>query len=267
MTNPQGSNLTAEDFSFIEEALNFYWHNANINLKLKDLGDIERKNYEFQKSESKRLMDLLSSPQPLVKTAEEIEKISMDYASSEYSHYPEGNEKNGRLACCKIDYKNGILKGLSFSSLPNHKEAVVSAEELISQIPRFTTDPPKYIHEDDVLTVVRKMERQLSTQSNNQNTEKKCTACKGYGWNGVVDQSSICNICNGSGNESNNQEQKTDAVEFAEWKEDRNLKRVDNNGLRLYSNHKDIWRKTTSELYTLFKSSVPPSINDNTKTK
>jgi len=41
---------------FLEGALNFYWHDANENLKRKDLGDIERQNYEKQLSKCKLIM-------------------------------------------------------------------------------------------------------------------------------------------------------------------------------------------------------------------
>lgn len=41
---------------FILSALNAYWNDAHAELQRKDLGDIERKNYEFQLNESKRIM-------------------------------------------------------------------------------------------------------------------------------------------------------------------------------------------------------------------
>ncbi len=40
------------DFDFIGRALNHYWNDALSNLGRKDLGDIERNNYEYQKSKS-----------------------------------------------------------------------------------------------------------------------------------------------------------------------------------------------------------------------
>jgi hypothetical protein len=45
------------DKDFVNDALNFYWNDAHKQLQRTDLGDIERKNYEFQLSESKRIMD------------------------------------------------------------------------------------------------------------------------------------------------------------------------------------------------------------------
>jgi len=45
---------------FLESALNHYWNDAYTNLERKDLGDIERKNYEYQLSKSKDIMEWLS---------------------------------------------------------------------------------------------------------------------------------------------------------------------------------------------------------------
>lgn len=44
---------------FILGAVNAYWNDANTNLQRKDLGDIERKNYEYQLNESKKIIDQL----------------------------------------------------------------------------------------------------------------------------------------------------------------------------------------------------------------
>jgi hypothetical protein len=61
---------------------------------------------------------------------------------------------------------------------------------------------------------------------------------------------------------SNNQEQKTDVVEFDKWKSKHKYIYWlgDNNYSKLGQSQK---RYSTSELYTIFKSSVPPSINGN----
>lgn len=51
--------ITLDEKDFLVNALNHYWNNANTNLQRKDLGDIERKNYEYQLKNSKRLMEKL----------------------------------------------------------------------------------------------------------------------------------------------------------------------------------------------------------------
>ena len=57
----KSKNLCVEDCDFIESALNNYWHDAVINLARKDLGDIEKKNYESQLHKSKELMQKIDS--------------------------------------------------------------------------------------------------------------------------------------------------------------------------------------------------------------
>ena len=48
--------LDRSDLDFIENALNFYWNDAKNNLTKRDLGDIERNNYEYQLMRSKELL-------------------------------------------------------------------------------------------------------------------------------------------------------------------------------------------------------------------
>lgn len=52
--------LLFSHLDFLEKALNYYWHNANDNLKRKDLGDIERQNYEIQLSKCKLIMQQMN---------------------------------------------------------------------------------------------------------------------------------------------------------------------------------------------------------------
>lgn len=49
--------FTQSDLYFIQSALNAYWAEAAFTLDRKDLGDIERQNFELQKKRSKELMD------------------------------------------------------------------------------------------------------------------------------------------------------------------------------------------------------------------
>lgn len=51
------------DYDFIVSALNHYWNDAYFNLQRKDLGDIERKNYEYQLKVSKQQMNILLNKQ------------------------------------------------------------------------------------------------------------------------------------------------------------------------------------------------------------
>lgn len=44
---------------FLEQTLNYCWNNAFKQLQRKDLGDIERKNYEYQLQKSKQLLKLI----------------------------------------------------------------------------------------------------------------------------------------------------------------------------------------------------------------
>lgn len=47
---------TVADKEFLINALNAYWNAANAELQKKDLGDIDKRNYEYQLNNSKRLM-------------------------------------------------------------------------------------------------------------------------------------------------------------------------------------------------------------------
>ncbi len=51
--------ITNEEADFIVTALNQMWNNAHEKLQKKNLGDLERKNYEHEKSKSKELMTKL----------------------------------------------------------------------------------------------------------------------------------------------------------------------------------------------------------------
>ena len=53
--------LSVEEYDFIESALNNYWHDAVISLARKDLGNIEKKNYQSQLDKSKALMQKIDS--------------------------------------------------------------------------------------------------------------------------------------------------------------------------------------------------------------
>ena len=53
--------VTYEQAAFLNDTLNFYWNDAVNNLQRKDLGDIERSNYEKQKAKSKYLMGMLEA--------------------------------------------------------------------------------------------------------------------------------------------------------------------------------------------------------------
>ena len=49
-------NLNTEEKDLVLDALNNYWHNANTELQKKELGDIERKNWEGIKTKAGELM-------------------------------------------------------------------------------------------------------------------------------------------------------------------------------------------------------------------
>ena len=53
--------INGNDKGFIISALNSYWHQARTELDKRDLGDIERRNYEYQQKKSKELMDKLEN--------------------------------------------------------------------------------------------------------------------------------------------------------------------------------------------------------------
>ena len=53
------TNLTPEEIEFITEALNFYFHDAHKNLERTVIGDIEKKNYQWQLEKAKELMKKL----------------------------------------------------------------------------------------------------------------------------------------------------------------------------------------------------------------
>jgi len=81
------SNTTfnERDLDFIVTALNAHWYDAHHNLERKDLGDIERKNYEFQLARSKELMGSIINPTPSkeLKSAE-ADNLSIDELLSEF---------------------------------------------------------------------------------------------------------------------------------------------------------------------------------------
>lgn len=54
--------MNKDDKDFIVQALNAYWNDAHNNLQSKSLGDIERKNYQYQLQNSKRLINDLENP-------------------------------------------------------------------------------------------------------------------------------------------------------------------------------------------------------------
>ena len=54
-------NLTEQEKSFIIDALNQYWHQANSKLVMQGLGALERKNWKEIKSQSAELMRKLDS--------------------------------------------------------------------------------------------------------------------------------------------------------------------------------------------------------------
>lgn len=51
--------LTQSEVSVIIDALNLTWHDAVNNLRRKDLGDIERRHYEFTKERTKEIQSNL----------------------------------------------------------------------------------------------------------------------------------------------------------------------------------------------------------------
>jgi len=46
-----------DSLDFLESALNHYWNVAHFKLQQKDLGDIERENYEKQLQKSKQILE------------------------------------------------------------------------------------------------------------------------------------------------------------------------------------------------------------------
>jgi len=53
--------LTTEQSDFVISSLNAFWHQAMNELDKKDLGDIERKNYEYQRDKAKEIMRKLGA--------------------------------------------------------------------------------------------------------------------------------------------------------------------------------------------------------------
>lgn len=51
--------IDPKDIDFIVSALNAYWNDAHYKLQRKDLGDIERQQYEQQRKRSKEIMEKL----------------------------------------------------------------------------------------------------------------------------------------------------------------------------------------------------------------
>ncbi len=52
-------DLTKDEIDFVIDALQQRWVDAVLKLSGKQLGDVERKNYEYAKSKSKELMKKL----------------------------------------------------------------------------------------------------------------------------------------------------------------------------------------------------------------
>ena len=59
------TTFNEKDLDFIVTALNAHWYDAHHNLERKDLGDIERKNYESQLLRSKELMESITNDSQL----------------------------------------------------------------------------------------------------------------------------------------------------------------------------------------------------------
>ena len=55
------NKLNADDLDFITDALNFYFHDAHNNLERKVIGDIEKKNYQYQLEKAKELIKKLTT--------------------------------------------------------------------------------------------------------------------------------------------------------------------------------------------------------------
>ena len=51
--------FTANEKSLINDAVTQYWHQAETELRKKDLGDIERKNWEYVKENTQKLFTKL----------------------------------------------------------------------------------------------------------------------------------------------------------------------------------------------------------------
>ena len=54
------NKLNADDLDFVTDALNFYFHDAHNNLERKVIGDIEKKNYQYQSEKAKELIKKLA---------------------------------------------------------------------------------------------------------------------------------------------------------------------------------------------------------------
>ena len=72
------TTFNERDLDFIVTALNAHWYDAHHNLERKDLGDIERKNYETQLLRSKELMESITNdsqlhPSPTPDVTEAVE--------------------------------------------------------------------------------------------------------------------------------------------------------------------------------------------------
>lgn len=55
------TEIEEKDLDFIKSALNAHWYDAYHNLERKDLGDIERENYQYQLENAKRILTTLES--------------------------------------------------------------------------------------------------------------------------------------------------------------------------------------------------------------
>ena len=55
------NKLNADDLDFITDALSFYFHDAHNNLERKVIGDIEKKNYQYQLEKAKELIKKLTT--------------------------------------------------------------------------------------------------------------------------------------------------------------------------------------------------------------
>lgn len=84
------NKIIEEDF--LMSALNSFWHQANAALERKDLGDIERKNYQSEKDKSSAMMDELErNGLPYKKGNEQLKRLLHDLTpgGSEFYNDPE----------------------------------------------------------------------------------------------------------------------------------------------------------------------------------
>ncbi len=115
---------------FIISALNAYWFEASQKLDRKDLGDIERQQYEVQLKKSKELMEELDRPTPIKEEVQPVGQIQ------NCMFYPEEGTSSATKCkwCGKEKWEHEVSMVVTSTLSTNNSTSVVEVDEIQRQL-------------------------------------------------------------------------------------------------------------------------------------